>query len=271
MNETFNMNRFRLLAWRQWSEHKKVYLLLWGMISFALIVLALFSEKYDMGGYYLLLFCFGGCMMATTLFSQWTDFGRSSLYLLLPASVTEKFLCGLVYGIILYIPLYALNFLLFRYLITYLLVMPFENGLVPFSTILNRLVADIASVPHLDLVVLLAFLFIQSVFLISMIRFRKRQVLIFLLIVMAIVVVHNIGMRVLMSGLAHIPPGTRLTPGILIFFDPGFGYEGSAGGHPVSEYFAFVNPVRYLNSLIWFVVFTLLYLAAWSGLRDREL
>jgi hypothetical protein len=271
MNNTLNMHRFRLLVRRQWTENKKVYLLLWGVISLSLIVLAFFSEKNDLIGLYILLFCFGGCVMTTTLFSRWSDFGRSSFFLLLPASPVEKFLCGLFYGLILYIPVYILNFVFFRYIVTYLIVLPFPNNLVPFSSLIGSVIKDIVSFPYMYNYSLLALLFTQSLFMIVTIRFQKRQALIFLLIVLAIVMVHNIGMHVLMSNLAHIPEGTSLAPGILVFFDPGFGYVETSGNQVVSEYFPFIKLIRNLNSLIWIVVFSLLYLTAWYKLKEREL
>ena len=271
MKDTFNMNRFWLLVRRQWTENKKVYLLLWSVISLSLMVLAVFSENTDLGGLYLLLFCSGGCVMTTTLFSRWPDFGHSSFFLLLPASSVEKFLCGLFYGLILYIPFYSLDFLFFRYFMVYLVFLPFPNNLVPFSSFFENVIREIGSMPRLYIFALLAFLFAQSLCMISVIRFRKRQILIFLLILLTVVVLYNIGMKILMSQIAHIPRGTYMTPGILIFFDPGFGFEGSSGNQTVSEYFSFIKLIRNLNNLIWLVVFSLLYLTAWFKLKEREL
>jgi hypothetical protein len=241
------------------------------VISLSFVVLAVFSEKIELIGLYLLLFCFGGCVMTTTLFSRWSDFGRSSFFLLLPASSAEKFLCGLFYGLILFIPVYSLNFLFFRYIVMYLVFLPFPNNLVPFSSLIKSVIKEIVSIPYMFIFALLAFLFTQSLCMISIIRIRKRQVLIFLLILVAIVIVHNLGMKILMSHIAHIPVGTVMTPGILIFFDPGFGFVGSSVNQTVSEYFVFIKLIRNLNYLIWLVVFSLLYLTAWYKLKEREL
>jgi hypothetical protein len=271
MNNTFNMNRFWLLVRRQWTENKKVFLLLWAVISFTLLGLTLFSEKYELFILYILLFCFGGCVMVLTMFSRWSDFGRSSFFHLLPASSAEKFLCGLFYGLILFIPLFSLNFLFIRYIVTYMFIMIFPNNLVPFSSLIESAINEIASIPHLYVFTLLAFLFIQSIFMICITRFRKQQVLIFLLIIIAIVVVHNLGMRILMSHIAHIPAGATLTPGFLIFFDPGFGFQGSSMNRPVSEYFSFIKLIRNFNTLIWFAVFSILYLSAFYKFKEREL
>ena len=100
MNDTFSTNRLRLLARRQWTENKKVYLLFWGVISVVLLFLSVLSVRYEMYLAYILLFCAGGCAMASTSFSRWTDFGRSSFYFLLPASIAEKLICSLIFGVI---------------------------------------------------------------------------------------------------------------------------------------------------------------------------
>jgi len=75
----------------------------------------------------------------------------------------------------------------------------------------------------------------------------------------------------LMMKLAHIPVGGGLAPGILIFFDPGFGYYLPTSNTQVSDYFVFIKPIRNLNRLIWFVVFFMFYITAWYKLKEREL
>ena len=273
MNDTFNMNRFWLLVRRQWTENKKIYLLLWGVISLSILVLTPFTDRdNELDILYFWLFWLGGCVMTTTLFSRWSDFGRSSLYLLLPASSTEKLLCGLFYGLILFIPLFSLNLLFIRYILTYLLIMLVPNNLVPFSSFIESGISEIATTFHFCIFLLLTFLFAQSLCMITFIRFRKRQMLIFLMILMAILIIYNIGMKILMSQLAHIPGGIVFTPGLLLpYFNLGFGYTGLSGNPPVSEYFTFIKLIRNLNNLIFLVVFFILYLTALYKLKEREL
>jgi hypothetical protein len=274
MNSTFNMNRFRLLVRRQWTENKKVYLLLWGVISLSLVGLTIFSEKYDLYMLHILLFCFGGCVMVTTLFSRWTDFGRSSFFLLLPASSAEKFLCGLFYGLILFIPVYILNFLFIKYIVTYLFVLLFPNNLLPFSDVILGGIHEIASIPFsFWIVVFLSFLFTQSLCMITFLSFKRRQILILLLTIMGILVLYNSGMPILMSNIAHIQRGHVITPGmILTFMSPEFGYYVlSADNHANTEYFSFIKLIRHLNNLIWLVVFFIIYLTAGYKLKEREL
>jgi len=274
MNNTLNMNRFRLLVRRQWTENKKVYLLLWGVISLSLVGLTIFSEKHNLYILYILLFCFGGCVMVTTLFSRWSDFGSSSFFLLLPASSTEKFLCGLFYGLILFIPVYCLNFVIIRYIVTYFFVLFFPNNLLPFSEVISGGIHEIASIPFSYLVVVfLAFMFVQSIYMIIFLRFKKKRTLILLLTITAILVLYNTGMQILMSNIVHIHGGRVITPGVLLtFISPDFGYYVlSSGNQPTYEYFSFLKLIRQMNHLVWFVVFFILYFSAWNKLKEREL
>ena len=272
MNNTFIFNRFRLLVRRQWTENKKVYLLLWGVISLSLMVLSFFSERYDLYLLYILLFCFGGCVMTTTLFSRWSDFGRSSFFLLLPASITEKFLCGLIYGIILFIPLYCLNYFVTRFIFTYLVILLFPDNLLPFSAVVTGGINEITKYPFsFYAVVFLTFLFTQSLFMIILVRFKKNQILILLLTIMAILVLYNSGIYILMSNIVHIRGGSIRHPGpFLTFFSADFGYR-SLHNQAYFDYFSFTKLIWKLNDLMWFVVFFMLYLTTRFNLREREL
>jgi hypothetical protein len=211
--------------------------------------------------------------MVTTLFSRWSDFGRSSFFLLLPASVTEKFLCGLFYGIILFIPVYCLNYFFCTYIVTYLIILLVPNNLLSFSAVISGGINEISSTPFSTyVVILLTFLFAQSLYMIIAVRFKKKQILIFLLTIMAILVLYGNGMNILMSNIAHVPRGSVRPPGIILtFLSPDFGYGKSIVNQASFEYFSFIKVIWYLNNLIWFVVFFMLYLTAWFKLKEREL
>ena len=272
MNDTFSMNRFWLLAGRQWTENKKLYFLLWGMISLSIMLVALLQQD-DLEVLYFWLFWLGGVVIIPGLFSRWSDFGRSSLYLLLPASSLEKFLCGIFYGFILYIPIFCLNFIVIRYIVTYPVILLVHNNPVPFSSYLGSGIRGIASTSSSFFIFLLLTLFFaQSLCMITVMGFRKRQVMIFSLILITILVVYNVGMKILMSHIAHIPAGTVSTPGLLLpYFNLGFGYAYFNSQPPILEEFSFIGLIRNLNNLIFLVVFSILYLSAWYKLKEREL
>jgi len=272
MNDTFKMNRFRLLAARQWKENKKVYFLLWGVISLSIMFVAVMGQ-HDLDILYFWLFWLGGCVMIPGLFSRWSDFGRSSLYLLLPASSLEKFLCGLFYGLILYILVFGLNFICIRYIVSYPVILLVHSDSVAFSSFLGNGIKGIASASSsFYIFILLTLFFAQSVCMITVMRFKKRPVLIFALILLIILSGYNIGMKILLSNIAHIPAGTVSTPGLLLpYFNLGFGYAYFNSQPPVLEEFSFISMIRNLNNLIFLVVFSMLYLSVWYKLKEREL
>lgn len=271
MKESFNINRFRLLVRRQWSENKKVYILQWGVIS--LFVMALqFLDKIDAPYiFYLLLFCLSGCAVASTLFSHWKDKGRSSLYLLLPATVSEKFLCALFYGVLLFIPVFCLNYFVFRYIVTYLFIMFFPNNLISFSGMISGGIHDVITTPLSSILVFfLMFLFIQSIFMIISIQFRRFQALLCLIAIMAILFIYNFGMGMYVRSLVKDFTGLIRPPGLfLTFFSSDFWFQDIKFFR--GEHFSFTRLIWVLNDLVWFLVFCILYLAAGNKLREREI
>jgi hypothetical protein len=277
MNDTFNINRFWLLAGRQWTENKKVYLLLWGVISLSIMLVIVLQQgdqtRDDLTIFYFWLFWLGGVAMIPGLFSRWSDFGRSSIYLLLPASSIEKILCGIFYGLFLYIPLFGLNFLFIRYIVTYPILLLVPGNHASFSSLIGNGIKEIVSTPFSFYIFsLLTLLFAQSLCMITVIRFKKRQIMVFALILLTIISVYTIGMKMLISWFVQIPPGTVSTPGILLpYFNLGFGYAYIHAQPPVLENFSFIKLIRNLNNLIFLVVFFFLYLSAWYKLKEREL
>lgn len=274
MNDTFNMNRFGLLLRRQWSENFKFYLLLWGVISISIICINIFFEtqEYQVALFWL-VFWLGGCAMVPSLFSRWTDPGRSSLFFLIPASPAEKFLCGLFYALIIFIPVYCLNIIFVRYILTYLIVMLFPNNMVPFTTFIQNGITEIKSNSFTYyLFSLLTFLFLQSVLMIVFIKFRKMQVLMFLILGLAVLFLYNLLLRNLVLEFADLPRGTIFTPGILLpHMNLGFGLYGKPGNPNFSEQFYFIRGIRDVNNIIWTVIFFFFYLSAGYMLKEREL
>jgi hypothetical protein len=271
MTESFNMSRFRLLVRRQWSENKKVYLLQWGVISLFTMALQFFDRSFEPMVLYIFLFSLAGCAMASTLFSQWTDKGRSPMFLLLPATTLEKFLCALFFGILLFIPVFLLNYFIFRYIVAYLIMLLFPNHLVSFTDQFTGAIHEIVTIPIPTTIVLfLMFFFMQSVFMIIQIRFRRYHWPIFMITILAILMVYNYGMGIYVEQMVKDFAGSIRTPGLfLTFFSSDFWYQPykSFSG----EYFSFTRLIWILNDLAWFIVFIILYAAAGYKLREREI
>ncbi len=272
MNGPLDMNRFWLLVRRQWTENKKVHLLLWGVISLCLVFTTLAFDHADFQvAIFYWVFGLGGCAMTMTLFSRWPDFGRSSFYLLLPASSNEKFLCGIFYSLILFIPLYGLNFVIVRSILIYVLILPFSNHMGPFLPFIQDGIRESTSVPLNHYIFpLLTFLLVQSLLMIIILSFRKNHALIFIITVLLILVIYNLLMKPLMSGFGNIPQGSSFSPGVLFpHFNLGFGLNGRSGF--IIEHFTFIKKIWDLNNLIWLVISFLLYMTAGYKLKEREL
>lgn len=272
MNETFSINRFWLLVRRQWAENYKVFLLIWGLISLSIMIISIFFEnrEFQVALFYW-VFWMGGCAMVFASFSRWADKGRASIYFLLPASLPEKFLCGMFYSLILFISMYVVNYLIIRYFVTYLVILMIPNNLATFSGFLMGAVKSIANTPFSFYIFSLStLLFLQSVLMVIFIQFRKRQLWIFLLLFLSVLIVFNIIMGHLIHYFGHIPPATIVSPGMIFpHFNLGFGFYGISSYH--FEYFYFIKSIRNLNNLIWLTIYALLYLTAAYKLKEREL
>jgi hypothetical protein len=272
MNETFNLKRFWLLVRRQWAENYKVILLIWGLISLSLMTISIFFENRDFQiALFYLVFWMGGCAVVFVSFCQWSDKGRSSLYFLLPASLAEKFLCGIFFSLILFLSMYVVNYFIIRFFVTYLVILLVPNNMAPFSSFMIAAVKSITNTPFSFYIFSLStLLFLQSVLMIIFIQFRKRQLWIFLLLTLSVLVVFNIILGRLIHYFGHIPRLTIVSPGLIFpHFNLGFGFFGRSSFS--FEYFYFIKPIRNLNNFIWLIIYALLYLTAAYKLKEREL
>ncbi len=273
MNNYFNFNRFWLLVRRQWAENKILYIIIWGVISCGMVFFGLFPDKINNGGY-LLIYGLTAAVITFITFPRWSDFGRSAGYMLIPASLAEKFLCGLFFSMILFTGVYCLTYFIMRYIVTYLIVfLFFSNNLVPFHDFMKEAINEITLFPlRTYLVFFLMFMFIQSICLICVIRFKKNQLLIFFLIFFAVIIIYNIGMTKLMSDLVpHKGIIVKIPGALFTFLSPDFGYYKNVNIQNITEYFSFTKLIGNLNRWIWFAVFAMLYLSAWFRLKEREL
>ena len=119
MNQVFDFNRWLLLTGKHWNENKKKYLLSLGAIGGLLILWYSFlmlvngdhplSRDIQVLTYYVGLFL-TGCLYASLIFSDLSDGPKAISYLLLPASLMEKLLTALLFGVIFYFICYTIIF-----------------------------------------------------------------------------------------------------------------------------------------------------------------
>jgi len=173
----------------------------------------------------------------------------------------------------LFIPVYVLNFIFSRYVLTYLLILPFANHLGPVLSLIGGGIRETVSTPfNVWIFPLLTFLILQSILMVIVMSFKKNHALVYLITILVILIVYNILMIPLMSDFGNIPKGTTFSPGILFpHFNLGFGFNGNGRSGYISEYFYFIKTIRNLNNLIWLVICFFLYLTASYKFREREI
>lgn len=119
MNSYFDLNRWFLYISKHWNENKKKYLISLGAIgglmvlwfSFLMIVNRRHPMNEDMqvAAYYVGLFL-TGCLYASMLFNELGDSPKGISFLLLPASLLEKLLTAILFGVVLYFICYTAIF-----------------------------------------------------------------------------------------------------------------------------------------------------------------
>lgn len=128
MNNIFNINRFGLLLKRQWLDFGKIYLISLVVIAGVLTGFYIFCMPKALGNYRIendgyfnmnfripLFLVIGFMFISIVSSSYFASFGQKSkaiLDLMTPASVFEKFICGLFYTAILSVLSYLLIFYL---------------------------------------------------------------------------------------------------------------------------------------------------------------
>jgi hypothetical protein len=277
MVNSFSFKRFSLLVQYQWSVNRKSYTLLWAALTLILLVLSFISEsRPDTFGYFILVFALTGTLISTTGFIRWDNFSRSSLLLLLPATITEKFLCNLFYGLILYIPAYLITFVLVRYALLDLILLTISTNGLSLPALIKSMIKDI-SYFHFNFYVfaLLNLLFIQSIWMLTSVGFKKWQFLYAVVIIAGIWLIYNCCISLLMHVMTHINSSALRGPGILLYNLTDFGYKVSSGNlyalRPGWEIFFVIKVIYNINNLVWFCIFGMIYTAAWYKFKEREI
>jgi hypothetical protein len=222
------------------------------------------------------VFALTGTFISTIGFIQWDNFSRSSLLLLLPSTITEKFLCNLFYGLILYIPAYLITFVLVRYALLDLILLTISTNGLSIPVLIKAMIKDI-SYFHFNVYIfaLLNLLFIQSIWMLTSVGFKKWQFLYAVLIIAGIWLIYNCCISLLMPVMTHINSSALRGPGILLYNLTDFGYKVSSGNlsalRPGWEIFFVIKVIYNINNLVWFVIFGMIYTAAWYKFKEREI
>lgn len=189
MNAVFDFNRWLLYLGKHWNENKRKYMLSLGAIGGLMVLwfsfLMIVNPRNALGGnmqlvtYFVGLFL-TGCLYASLIFSELSEGPKAMHYLLIPASLLEKLLSAILYGIILFFVTYTLVF----YAVDIIMV-KIANGVAQavmereHSTFNHPIeVVNVFMTPdrngvNLNFYLLLIYFGIQSIFLLGSIYFVK--------------------------------------------------------------------------------------------------
>lgn len=119
LSQTVQVNRAFLFFRKYAFENKKAYLFLYLAIAAFLVLWLgvqlgftnanLFNERGQVAYYFVTLFL-SGCLSAGVLFSELGVKPKAISYLLTPASTTEKFVCNLFFGVLVFFAVYSALF-----------------------------------------------------------------------------------------------------------------------------------------------------------------
>jgi hypothetical protein len=262
MDRIFSIHRFWLLVRRHGVENRKVYALALGVIAFIVLLISILIgyQGNALLGMFPVMLCFAGSLISSTLFTSWSDFGRSSLYLMLPATSTEKFLTALFYGFFVFLPVFILS-----YFISGIIFLKISWSSFTVSGFLFQV--KLLYSPRLFLDIMIAFLLIQSITIAGVIQFKKRQFLVSVMILVLLYLFYTLTFYFLVK----IATNTDVTTWLMPFYNYGFGFATKDGQQWYHNYYSFRKVIANLFLVVWILTIFLIYLSAWYKLREREL
>jgi hypothetical protein len=191
MNSVFDFNRWLLYISKHWHENKRKYLLSLGAIGGLMVLwfsfLMIVNPRNAIGDnmqqitYFVGLFL-TGCLYASLIFSELSEGPKAMHYLLTPASLLEKLLSAILYGVILFFISYTIMF----YAVD-LIMVKVGNGVAqavmerehrPFNhptEVVNVFMTPDRNGVNLNFYLLLIYFGIQSIFQLGSIYFEKYQ------------------------------------------------------------------------------------------------
>jgi hypothetical protein len=188
MNQFFSFRRFNLLVLQHWANNKKRYglsvlafvglLIVWFVFAIIIEDDNLMSIEFQKSSFFLGLFAVG-TFYASQFFRDLASRAKGITFLLVPASTFEKFLCSLLYTLVLFFMIYTACF----YLVDALMVtitnsldtINKPNGEIPLINVFDITFFSLNNDATLNF--LLFFFSVQSVFLLGSVYFRKYNFL----------------------------------------------------------------------------------------------
>jgi hypothetical protein len=134
MNQMFDFKRWLLLVGKHWGENRKRYLLSLAALAAIMIIWYIFAmmveqrtpifDEMQLATYYIGM-AIVGCLFGSMIFSEATTGPRAMHFMSVPASLLEKLLCALLYGVVLFFICYTVIF----YLVDFTMI-KISNGIL---------------------------------------------------------------------------------------------------------------------------------------------
>ena len=184
MNQFFSFDRFSLLVSKHWADNKKRYLL--SVLAFAGLLITWFafttlvdegdtlSADLQLSTYFFSLFI-AGTLYASQYYSELGSKPKGSNFLLVPASTFEKFLCSLLYTVVLFFIVFTAVFYVIDFLMVAITNSLYGNDVThKKETVVNVFdTAFLSFNSNYSLNFLLFYFSIQAIFLFGSVLFRK--------------------------------------------------------------------------------------------------
>lgn len=183
MNQFFSFQRFTLLVLKHWADNKKRYglsvLAFMGLLIVRFLFYIFMADANDSSDdvqpitFFFSLFVVGA-FYASQYFSDLGSKAKASNFLLVPASTLEKFLCSLVYSVVLFTAVFTA-----AYYFVDILMLALSNEVLPEDRVQKGSIFNAFKTgffilrEDLRINALLFFFSIQSAFLLGSVYFKK--------------------------------------------------------------------------------------------------
>ncbi len=261
MAKHFDLKRFLGLCRLLFLENRKACLVSYGVLFILIIYLSLVGGAQMIVGFFPFAICAAGCLLTSGLFGKWSDTGHAASVLMVPASVTEKYLVGLVYGLFLFVPFFFIVYFFSAYVMLNVFHGPLTVGEILQG---GKNTAGDSAVYYLNTV--LVYLLVQPLAFYTAVRFRKFQFLYMVLIIVTLFVAYFYAQHLMMMNLTHMLAFNYnyfVVEGKLSYFS-----LRNSGTYPE----IILKPwITYLNKGMWLFLAAGLYVAAYLRLKEREI
>lgn len=261
MNTKFSLKRFWQLIRFHGAGSWKSYTIAYGILIILMVYLSMVGGYKMILGFYSFALGITGTLISARIFRSWSDFGKASSTLMLPASLTEKFSIGLFYGLVLFVPLFTCIY----YFSAWITLNIFDHA-ISMKEIWWGPESLHESAFAFLLPTIMIFLLVQPIALYAAVRFRKYQFQIMILIVISLFIGYYYTQHLLMLNL------TKTLAFNYIYFVIGdhLTYFSARNG---GSYVTIMIPaiIQKLNITMWMIFAAGMYIVAFLRLKEREI